>query len=490
MTTEGTRRLSPAPSLESLVIATYGLLGVRLGARSLADNSAFLHLRTGIDMVRHGVLPAIPRVDPYSFTARGEPWVVQSWLPSAVVGWVHRIGGPEAVVVLAGLTMAGLAVLVASLARTGDVRRTVVAAGAALLVGGPFWTPRPLLAGLLCLGLTIWVVERGKSPWWLVPIAWVWANSHGSFPLGLAWMLLRTFGDAADARSRPRLAPVGWLAGGLVLGALNPLGPRLLFFPLELGEKREIFQTVTEWRTADFQRPDGVVALVGLVLAALILTRRPLPWRHALPVGAFLGLGLLAQRNLAPLGVVIAPALAASLRVDAPASAAADDPSRIPLAPVPDATATRVPIVFAGVLVVLAALFLVTAATRPPFDFSSYPAQTVRVLEERGRLGEAHRVLTRDTVGNYLELRLGREANVFIDDRVDMYPLEVSRDYAKLLRGEDLAAILGKWQIDTVLWRTDDPFVDRVTAAVDWPGISHNRDGWTVLTRDCPCPRG
>ncbi|HVE94367.1 MAG TPA: hypothetical protein VNB24_05555 [Acidimicrobiales bacterium] len=479
MTTAGARRRNRVPSLETLVVATYGLLGVRLGARPIGDNSAFLHLRTGIDMVGHGLVPAIPRVDPYSFTARGEPWVVQSWLPTAVVGWVHRLGGPEAVVVLAGITMAALALLVASMARTGDVRRTAVAAGAALLVSGPFWTPRPLLVGLLCLALTIWVIERGKPVWWLVPIVWVWVNSHGSFPLGLGWIALRTFGDALDARARPRLQPLGCFVVGLLIGAVNPLGPRLLSFPLAVGEKREIFQTVIEWRTVDFQRPDGVVALAGLVVAALVLTRRPLPWRYALPVGAFLGLGLLAQRNLAPLGIVLAPALAASLRVVDVGDVDVDARSR-------SIEPSRVPVVFAGVLVALASLFLVTAATRPAFDFSAYPLSAVTWLEKERRFDAPHRVLARDTVGNFLELRRGRAANVFIDDRVDMYPLDVSRDYAKLLRGEDLAKVLDKWQIDTVLWEVDDPFVDRLTAAVEWPG-SYRNDDWVVLMRTCPC---
>ena len=276
MTSPSAARRLRAPSVEALVIATYGLFGLRLGARPISDNSALLHLRTGMDMVRDSVIPAIPRADPYSFTARGEPWVVQSWLPSTVVGWVERGGGIEWVVVAVGLTMAALAALVATLARAGDVRRTVLSAGAALAVSTPFWTPRPLLVGLLCLGGVIWVVERRKSPWWLLAIAWVWVNSHGSFALGLGWLLLRALGDAVDERARPRLDAVAVFAGGLVLGAVNPLGPRLLTFPLTVGEKSEIFRTVIEWRTVDFQKADGLVALFGIVAAVVVLTATPL----------------------------------------------------------------------------------------------------------------------------------------------------------------------------------------------------------------------
>ena len=84
-----TRRLR-APALESLFVAALVLFGYRLGARPIGDNSMFVHLRTGVDMARTG---AIPRTDPYTFTAHGHAWVVQSWLPEWTYGWVYRIGG-------------------------------------------------------------------------------------------------------------------------------------------------------------------------------------------------------------------------------------------------------------------------------------------------------------------------------------------------------------------------------------------------------------
>jgi hypothetical protein len=82
------RRLR-APSLESLFVAALVLLGFRLGALPIGDNSMLTHLRTGIDMARTG---AIPRHDPYTFTAHGHPWVVQSWLAEWTYGVLERAG--------------------------------------------------------------------------------------------------------------------------------------------------------------------------------------------------------------------------------------------------------------------------------------------------------------------------------------------------------------------------------------------------------------
>ena len=77
-------------AIEGLVLATFALLGFGIGARPLGDNSSFLHLRTGIEILNGR---RVPTVDPYSFTAHGHPWVVQSWLASVAYGAAYRMAG-------------------------------------------------------------------------------------------------------------------------------------------------------------------------------------------------------------------------------------------------------------------------------------------------------------------------------------------------------------------------------------------------------------
>jgi hypothetical protein len=169
------RRLKP-PRTEALFVATLVVFGIFLGAQPIVDNSMLQHLRTGIDIVAGD---GIPRRDPYSFTAAGEPWVVQSWLAAAVYGVAHRLAGYAAVVVLTALMTGALTWLVVRLARTGAPRATMLSGAVVMAIGSPFWSPRPLLFGLLGLALTVTVVERGWSPWLLVPVVWVWVNTHG-----------------------------------------------------------------------------------------------------------------------------------------------------------------------------------------------------------------------------------------------------------------------------------------------------------------------
>ena len=62
----------------------FAVWGLSIGIDQLSDNSFFTHLATGRLILDHG----IPHHDVYSFTAPGEPWVVQSWLASVLYGWI------------------------------------------------------------------------------------------------------------------------------------------------------------------------------------------------------------------------------------------------------------------------------------------------------------------------------------------------------------------------------------------------------------------
>jgi len=461
-----------APKLETLFIATFVLFGFRLGARPIGDNSMLTHLRTGIDMVRSG---SIPRTDPYSFTAAGSPWVVQSWLPEWTYGWAYRLGGNDyhVVVLEQAILMAALAWLVLRLARTGAPLRTAGAGLIAVGIGAPFWSPRPLLFGLICMALTVWVVERRRSPWLLVPIVWVWVSSHGSFPLGLVWLAARALGEALDWRAWPGDAVryVGGFVAGLAVSVLNPLGARLLAFPFTLGDRREVFDDVVEWMSPDFQSQRA--AFLFLTLALLLLVRARLTWRDVVPSVAFLAAGLLAVRALPLTAVVLAPVLGRILRQ--PESQAERRP--------PAAGSDRVNRVFAGAIAVAFVAFGAAIWSDRPLRLDGYPEATVTFLADEGLLRPPHRLAHPDFVGNYLELRHGRRARVFIDDRYDMYPPAVSRDYRDLLAARPGSLdILERRGVDVVLWEADRPLAGLLWESDDWREV-FRRDGWVVFRR-------
>ncbi len=73
------------PPVTSFVLGVgFAVWGLSIGIDQISDNSFFTHLATGRLILSSG----IPHHDVYSFTAAGDPWVVQSWLASVLYGWI------------------------------------------------------------------------------------------------------------------------------------------------------------------------------------------------------------------------------------------------------------------------------------------------------------------------------------------------------------------------------------------------------------------
>lgn len=436
----------------------------------------FTHLRTGRDIVARG---AIPRIDPYSFTAAGDPWVVQSWLPDWTYGTLHRLGDFRLVVFQQAVLTALLAWLIVRLAKAGSPLRTALAGLIAVGLGAAIWSPRPLLVGLICMALTITVVERRRNRWLLIPIVWVWVNSHGSFPLALLWLGARGLGEWLDWKAFPRetVRYVTAFLAGMVVSILNPLGARLLAFPLTLTRKQEAFNNIIEWRSPDFHRAGGLFTLVFLALAVAVLFRARSAWRDLVPSVLFLALSLYAVRNLAVAAIVLAPVLGRAVRRSELSPAGRSSSTT------PSESRMRMNRVL---MMTIAAAFVIFGATvfaNPALDFEGYPTDAVTFLSDEGLLSAPHRIAHADFVGNYLILRFGARARVFVDDRYDMYPLSVARDYKELQKGgAEALDVLDRYRVDVVLWEKTHPLVGQLQARPQWREAFQKSD-WVVMTR-------
>ena len=98
---------------DRVVVALLCLVGVQIGQRPLNDNSFFTHLATGRIILDGG---GIPRSDPYTFSAHGASWTVQSWLASVLYAGAEEVGGLTAVRFENGLIAALVALLESSTA--------------------------------------------------------------------------------------------------------------------------------------------------------------------------------------------------------------------------------------------------------------------------------------------------------------------------------------------------------------------------------------
>ena len=439
------------------------LAGFLIGLQPLPDNSFLTHLATGRLMLDSG----IPTADPYSFTAAGEPWMVQSWLASTLYALAEELAGLGGVRVVIALTTGLLAYLLWRLTEPAGavvVRAALVVP--VLLMGTEGWAERPMLFGFVGLA-ALYVLANGAGPAWVAaPMLWVWVNTHGSFPMGFVLLGALVVGSWLDRESaRRELQVSAWAGLGLLLGAINPLGPKLLVFPIELLGKAETLSFIDEWRPPDYGdlAPRLLVLMAGLSVLALLARHRR--FRSSLPLLVFTLLALTSARNVAPAGIIVMAAVAPAL------AGLGSDLGR-----------ERRPI-FGTAALVLGALTLVVALGTlggPQTDLAFYPTGAVDWMEANDLVGPDVRVISRDFVGNYLEARYV-DMPVFMDDRYDMFPVEVIDDYRALMEGDDgWERIARRWEADAVLWNSDADLAEALTASTTWR-IAYEDDNWLLV---------
>jgi len=460
------RRRRWPPTLAFALGAGFALWGLTIGLGRLADNSFFTHLATGRLIVGGS---GIPHHDVYSFTARGAPWVVQSWLASVLYGWVDSWWGGQGLRVLMGLTTAFIAAMTWRLTRPARalVGRIVIA-GFVVGVGSAVWSPRPLLIGLALLTVTMLAAEDGLPAWVLVPAFWVWVNTHGSFPLGLVALGCLWVGRRADGKDGAvELRCLVYAVIGTVVGAINPLGPVLLVFPVHLLGKMDALRNVVEWQSPSFADGWSRLFLLQIGVAVLLLVRRP-SYRSAIPLVVFTAAALLGERNVAVASIVFVPGMARGFRDVGSLRGDQRNP---------------VGAVVLVAVVVLALLVAQVSLAKPAYDLSDFPVAPVAWLDQHDLLRSELPMATSDTTGNYLELLRGTRANAFIDDRVDMYPTSLVDDFLVLEHGQPgWERVLDRHEVDLLLWQRSSPLTELASTSGRWRVLYQDGD-WSVLCR-------
>lgn len=453
------------PSIDLVVGVALAVVGLRIGLVPLHDNSFLTHLATGRLILDDG---AIPRVDPYSFTAFGDPWTVQSWGASVIYAGIERVFGLVGIRLLVGACAALLAVLAWQLAApAGRLVGRLLLAVMALAVGAAFWVERPLIFGLVFFAVVLLAAEDRLDPRWLVPVMWVWVNVHGSFPLGLAALGAMAVGRWFDRESpRVEVRALAWAIGGTLAAAINPLGPKLLVFPLQLVQRREAFARIVEWQPPQWNSWGQRFFAAQLVLAVVVLLLRNRRWRTVLPLLAFGIAALTSMRNIPQASLALIPGMALGL-----AGLGSIDGSR--------RRAILRPALAA--LVALGVLMTAASMTGPDTDLEGYPTASLRWMRQEEMLDLDDRVVSRDFVGNYLHYRYGpEEVRTYIDDRVDMYPVALVRDYSSLLdRDGPYQAVLDRARPTAVLWERDSPLGRWLERSSKWDVVHRDAD-WLV----------
>ncbi len=228
--------------IDACLIALFLALAFLLGIFPLKDTDYYWHLRTG-DLIRQ--TGQVPRVDFYTFTRQGTPWIDLHWIFQVGISWVNKHGGvPALTLAKAVITCLALFLLITTRRRSWPVWTMILAWLPALLVLSGRMYVRPETLSLLYLAIYLAVVfrwDRFPALAWLLPLVQMaWVNSHGLFVLGPV-VLVFALVDAALRRGALATVNIRWwqtvvpacVATGLAC-LINPYGLRGAIYPLEL----------------------------------------------------------------------------------------------------------------------------------------------------------------------------------------------------------------------------------------------------------------
>jgi hypothetical protein len=465
-------RLGVLPAWFWLGIWVYAIVVIN-GNNLLNDSDTYWQISIGKSILEHQTMP---RIDIYSFTRAGEPWISTSWLAQVLYAASFEFFGWSGPVVLAALSIAAtFALLTFALSRRISSTVAILIAFGALVLSAHHLLARPhTLAWPVMLAWAYGLVsasERGEAPAFrLLPLIALWANLHGGFVFGLVLaggFALDAAWNADASQRRPivlRWAVFG--VGALLACCATPYGWESLLASRRILDLGELLHLISEWMPVNFSTATVFeVWLLGGLGAALYGGVRLSPPRVLLLLG-LLHMALSHVRNieiLALLGplVVVGP-VAAQFRLQGSRPAS-----------------TAFPAALAAMLAVVVAASTATYAAHANFApiVTQSPAAAVDALKSRN----PRRVLNDLQFGGYL---IWRGVPVFVDGRAELYGEQFEMTFFKALQLKDLNLlfeILKRYDIDAVMLAPETPAAGLLAHLAGWQRIHADENAVVYL---------
>lgn len=449
------------------VVALVPLLLLRLSASGISDPDTFWHIRAG-----HFLLDTWQFNGPDPFSRFSENrWVLHEWLPEIAAAWADDVAGLAGVTWLWHLGVVGVFVaLFLTCRRHGGLLPTLVASLAGLYGASGSLSARPQLVTFALVAVTTgaWLLTSGdlKQRWWLVPMSWLWAGSHGMWFVGpligfavMSAMLL----DGADRRRTLKLAVVPVLS--VLVAALTPVGPALLLAPLAVGDYTKY---VSEWAPVSLTSPFLAVTVAMLGVTVLLWSRggRRIEWSRLAILAMSLGWCLLYGRTIAVGAMMAAPLLVEALHRLVTGSG-------LPIPHVERRTERRWLTASVVTASVLAAGVLPATASRP----SNVPNELNARLDS---LPDREVVFNDYALGGWLLWRHPELAPV-IDGRTEVFTVPYVDRYMNALTvkpgWQEVVATSGA---TSALLRDDSPLGDALQHQLQWTVVGSD-GGYTLL---------
>jgi hypothetical protein len=460
-------------------------LFTKLSMSLCADADIGWHIRVGQHAVAQHV---IPRVDLFTSTMGGKPWLDTAWLYDIVLGLLATAGGLNGVVWLAALVVA---VTFAWMFRLLISRSTNLLLALALLLVALAASmlhllARPHLVSWLLTLAYYWILDstervehaRPANRLWLLPVLMLlWVNLHGSFSLGLVlvaifwvsavstalWPSAASAQKALASRRTLRLTTTGIACGLATL--VNPWGWTLHPHVLGYLSDRVMIQNINELQSPNFHDLAAECFLLLLLTTFVVLIVRAREVRRSQVLVALFAIysGLYAARNIPTSALLLCMVIGPLIHVARP---------RIARELAEMELRQRGHLWSIAAVAVTAAIALHggrlggVQLMNAKFDPHRMPVAAVEFIK-RSAISEP--IFAPDAWGGYLIYELYPGRHVVFDDRHDLFgdgfiksymrTMGVQRNWQQLLRASAPACIL---------LPPDDALANVLIATNDW----------------------
>ena len=292
-------------------------------------NDFWLQLKVG-DIIRETF--RIPRTVLFSYTeAKNFPFIAHEWLPSCIVSWLLNQTNYATLIVFKGLLYSLSFFLAFSLARflSGSTLLALMISILCLFTMSFRSFLRPEAFSYIFFLLELNLIYRClQKPNWrhivfLVLTNIFWANSHGSFLVGVCSLFVFYACQLITEKFKPSVGTryLFWAGIFCALGSLvNPFGIHLIYHTLALSQSNYIKDIIFEWRPlfSDVVRGTRIFTLAMIFFVSafpvLLWRIRKLNLASLAMVSLFTYLALSAQRHLAMLAIASVGPLALALK--------------------------------------------------------------------------------------------------------------------------------------------------------------------------------
>ena len=421
-----------------------------MNTQPIRPHDFWWHLALGREIASSG---AIPTMDLYSYVLEGTPYPSYQmfWFADLILYGFYNLGGPALVIFIQSLLITTTYGLLLWLCwqTSQSLRVTAVSVLMAIALGINNWNVRPQVIsyflGVLFL-VAIFSYRRSGNRYWLaiLPLGMlIWVNSHGSFVIGLVlisiwvadelWQVIlkryRGSGNQSYANLWISMLSMGVTA---LVCIINPRGLGIISYVRSLTANPAVQNLVPEWAPPNFDDLYGIMFYGVLMFSAVILAISPKrPSFIQLSTFVIFGiLGLRTSRGVVWFGIVMAPILTAHIselvRACQPSPGKARDRTGKP----------AINWLFAGLILVIVLISLPWFKEYLPFPrnkagliSSETPLIGTQFLLDEKLEGELFNEIG---FGSYLIWAAYPDYQVFVDPRIELYPLELWLDYAAI----------------------------------------------------------